>query len=164
MNRKVLLQYAVIILLGVGLSFLIQEISYAQVVVDQRSMQQTYDPGDRLLENKWIYSWENPEKGEVVIFRQPDMKHRLIKRVVATANDIVDIKEGQLIVNGEVLKESYAIGLTKMKDLTMPYTVPEGEIFVVGDNREISVDSRSFGSIPIKDVEGKVVGRLWPLF
>ncbi|MGZ9586095.1 signal peptidase I [Paenibacillus marinisediminis] len=164
MNWKAIRQYALIIMLGVGISFLIQEVAYAQIVVNQKSMQHTYDPGDRLLENKWIYHLESPQKGEVVILHEPETGRRLIKRVIATAGDTIDMRDGHLIVNGVVQDEPYVWGETYPNGMTLPYTVPDQELFVIGDNREISKDSRAFGSVPLSSVEGKVVAKLWPLF
>lgn len=164
MSWKSIRQYAYIIMLGVGLSFLIQHAAYAQVIVQQHSMQQTYDPGDHLIENKWIYRVSSPERGEVVILQDPFQERRLIKRVTAVAGDVIDMQDGKLIINGQVQREPYVWGKTESKGLSMPYTVPEGEVFVIGDNREISEDSRSFGSVPIHLIEGKIVGKVWPIF
>ena len=164
MTWKTIRQYAFIILLGVGLSFFIQQVAYAQVIVQQHSMQYTYEPGDRLLENKWIYYVNSPEKGDVVILREPGSDRRLIKRVVATAGDTIDMRNGQLIINDQPLTESYARGRTESKGIELPLTIAEGEVFVIGDNREVSIDSRSFGAIPEESIEGKIIAKVWPLF
>lgn len=164
MYWKSIRQYVLIIMLGVGLSFFIQEVAYAQIIVNQHSMQHTYDPGDRLIENKWIYRVSAPERGEVVILRDPSQDRRLIKRVVAVAGDVIDMKDGNLIINNQVQTEPYVWGKTEAKGMQLPYTIPAGEVFVIGDNREISEDSRSFGSVPISLIEGKVVARVWPIF
>lgn len=164
MYWKSIRQYALIIMLGVGLSFFIQQVAYAQVIVNQQSMQHTYDPGDHLIENKWIYRVSSPESGEVVILQDPLEDRRLIKRVVGIAGDVIDMRDGKLVVNGQVQNEPYVWGKTEAKGILLPFTVPEGEVFVIGDNREISIDSRAFGSVPIHLVEGKVVGKVWPIF
>lgn len=89
-----------------------------------------------------------------------------IKRVIGLPGDHVEIKEGKVFVNGEVINEEYldAGTRTKMKDgMFSDVVVPDGYVYVLGDNREVSADSRSFGCIPIDKIEGKAVFRFWPL-
>ena len=102
-------------------------------------------------------------------FKLPsDLKRKYyIKRIIAMEGDIVDLQDGNVLINGEVLNEPYYNGITGITDVKTeyPFTVSEGCIFVMGDNRPNSKDSRStsLGEVPVKAVGGKAVMRLWPL-
>ena len=98
-----------------------------------------------------------------VKFQKRDRENRLIKRVIAVPGDKVDIDKGYLYINDSLVEEAYIKGMTFKDELSMPVTVPEGKVFVMGDNRESSVDSRRFGLVDYKSIEGKVVFRMWPL-
>ena len=87
----------------------------------------------------------------------------IIKRVIAVSGDTLDIKDGYVYRNGKKLEEDYIKGQTfERSDFSYPLTVPEDHVFVLGDNRENSLDSRIIGLIEHDQVKGKVVFRLWP--
>ena len=98
------------------------------------------------------------ERGDIVSVRMPSGEY-YVKRVIAVGGDVVDIKDGKIYLNGEELDESYVQGTTEIPEggITVPYTVEEGKVFVLGDNRENSVDSRTFGAVLIKEVQGKLL-------
>jgi signal peptidase I len=94
----------------------------------------------------------------------------LIKRIIATGGQTVDLIDGKVYVDGVALNEPYTDGLPSYPlsnapgiTITYPYTVPEGEVWVMGDNRTNSQDSRYFGSVPVDSITGKAVFRYWPL-
>ena len=92
----------------------------------------------------------------------------LIKRVIAVGGQTVDLRDGAVYVDGEKLDEPYTEGkqskpLSNSNGITYPYKVPEGEIWVMGDNRTNSLDSRVFGSVPVENVTGHAFWRYWPL-
>ena len=97
-------------------------------------------------------------RGDIVSVRMPSGEY-YVKRVIAVGGDTVEVRDGQFYVNGEALDEPYAMGQTTLPDdgITSPYTVEPGKIFVAGDNRENSVDSRTFGAVLRKEVQGKLV-------
>ncbi len=104
------------------------------------------------------------EQGDVLSVRMPSGEY-YVKRVVAVGGDTVDIKQGKLYVNGEKMDEHYVNGETEKKvgGVEFPYTVEEGKVFVMGDNREESMDSRDFGAVIRKQIKGKVwlyIGRI----
>lgn len=114
---------------------------------------------------KAVYSYES--KGLFAKFNYYVLeftKTSYIKRVIGIEGDHIKIEDGKVYLNGEELQEDYvAEGAVTLSDRYVDITVPEGYIFVMGDNREHSTDSRSFGCIPLEKVESKVWIRFWPL-
>lgn len=161
---------------------------FATTQVRQSSMQDTLMSGQHLVIEKISCLFGDPSRGDVIIFienRRQDnywdrvkifitdiseifkpigqkTNIRLVKRVVGAPGDTIDIREGKVIRNGEALHEPYIKGKTCKRELELPVTVPPGKYFVLGDNREISRDSRSFGFIDRSRIEGKAVFRFWP--
>ena len=130
------------------------------IQVDGESMVPTLDNGDKLI--VWGAGYE-PQRGDVVIVDSYTAYGKpLVKRVIAKGGDVVNIdyQAGTVSVNGEVLQEAYIAEPTYLGyDVTFPYTVPEGTVFVMGDNRNESLDSRSsyVGCIDERDILGKVL-------
>jgi signal peptidase I len=125
------------------------------------SMDPTLRPGDQALVEK-IAGRASPHRGELVAFHRPGPDEILLKRVVAVGGDSVGLEDGRLVVNGRTVREPYAN--TKSQDSVYfgPVRVPAGTVFVMGDNRGISEDSRDFGAVPTRDVIGRAIARLWP--
>jgi signal peptidase I len=142
---------------------LFQTYAYAQTEVHNVSMQNTLVEGERLIEDKWSYRVSGPEQGDIVIINGPEHELRLVKRVVALEGQTVDIREGAVYVDGIKLDEPYAKGVTGPGSMPVPFTVPDDRAFVLGDNREHSLDSRAFGTVALTSLEGKVVLRVWPI-
>ena len=137
------------------------------------SMEPTIEVSDQVLAQKvTINLGMGVNQGDVVVFRNPDggSDHDiLVKRVIATAGQTVDLQGGVVYVDGEPLSEAYAQGdsypLAAQADgvsVGFPYTVPEGCVWVMGDNRENSADSRYFGAVPEDDLIAVVFFRYWP--
>ena len=130
------------------------------------SMENTLQPGDRLLPQSVGYT---PQRGEVVVTDDLiDYGKPLVKRVIALGGDVVDIdfQTGAVTVNGETLEEPYIRELTLLDEgQTFPLTVPQGKLFLMGDNRCQSKDSRSpeIGCIDERDILGKAILRIFPL-
>src|SRR3712207_1739652 len=119
------------------------------------SMIPTLQINDRVLVNKFIYRFTEPERGDIVVFESvDDPKTDLIKRVVALPGDRVAVRSGRLIVNGEAQKEPYTNKRLPDTSFFAPTTVPKDHVFVMGDNRANSQDSRGFGPLPEKNIEG----------
>jgi signal peptidase I len=131
------------------------------------SMYSTLDKGDRVLVNKVSYRLHDINRGDVVVFKRPPgvpdtgIKD-LIKRVIGLPGDTVEGHDGAVYINGKRLKESYLDEGTVTADFP-PEKVPEGDIFVMGDNRGNSEDSRVFGPIEDDLVVGRAFVRVWPL-
>lgn len=133
-------------------------------VVDGPSMQPTLQDGERLVVNKFIYHWRDPMRSEVVIFRYPrDHSRDFIKRVIAVGGDTIEIKDGHVFVNDALVNEDYIAEKTRTE--YPKQTVPEGTLFVCGDNRRNSLDSRfpDVGFVPLELVKGKAALIFWPI-
>ncbi len=128
------------------------------------SMTPTLQAGDHVLVAKFAYRFADPDRGDLAAFESLENGGEVnIKRVVGLPGDTVEVWDGVLMVNGEAQEEPYVdYGLT---DATFfnPKTVPEGHVFLMGDNRTNSLDSRSFGPVPEEDLLGRVLSRFWPL-
>ncbi|QHW29989.1 signal peptidase I [Paenibacillus rhizovicinus] len=152
--------------LGIAITaaLLIQNYAFAQTEVKNISMQKTLVDGQRLIEDKLSYHFESPHRGDIVIISGPESDKRLIKRVIGMPGDMIDFTDdGHVLVNNSVIDEPYVKGLTYSNGMKVPFKVPEKSVFVMGDNRENSQDSRMLGPIALSSLEGRAVFRLWPL-
>src|SRR5215207_1304919 len=132
--------------------------------IPSESMVPTLEVGDRVFVNKFIYRFTEPERGDVVVFESVNGgEEDLIKRVVGVARDEVEVRNGTLLVNGEDREEPYLNRNLPFNDSYGPTEVPEGHVFVMGDNRANSADSRVFGPLPIENIEGEAFVRFWPV-
>ncbi|NLK07740.1 MAG: signal peptidase I [Firmicutes bacterium] len=132
--------------------------------VDGPSMLPTLHTGEKLLIDKLTYRFRPPERGEVIVFKYPaNPREHFIKRVIGIPGDVVSINSGDVYINGKKLDEDY---LTEKGRGDLPaLKIPENSVFVLGDNRTNSHDSRSrlVGFVPMKLVEGRAIWRYWPL-
>lgn len=152
------------IVIAVVLAFIIRQFVVELYIVDGPSMRPTLQSQERLVVNKFIYDFRAPEKGEILVFQYPrDTSRDFIKRVIATPGDTIEIKGGRVYVNDQMLEEDYI--LEKTRSEYPKATVPEGTVFVMGDNRNNSEDSRfaDVGFVPYKLIKGKAVLVFWPL-
>lgn len=159
---KDIMKYAIIAILV--LLLIIYVVSLQQVVGP--SMHPNYQDGDILTLNKLHYHLKKPKRFDVAVIRYKDSKY-FIKRVIGLPGEKVLYKDGKLYINDEIVEEKFSItGSTADFSLEMLgyKIIPEGYYFVVGDNRENSLDSRSkeVGLIAEKDFIGKVAFRIWP--
>jgi signal peptidase I len=133
-------------------------------VIPSGSMIPTIELQDRVIANKFIYRFTEPERGDIVVLEDPTGSvDTLIKRVIALGGETVDLVGGEVVVDGVVLDEPYTHGLPSEPMIQeMPYTVPEGHVWLMGDNRTNSADSRVFGSVPLTEIKGRAIIRFWP--
>jgi signal peptidase I len=146
------------------------------------SMKETLQIGDHILVNKFIYGVKlpylqttlipitNPKRGDIVVFEFPEDKEKdFIKRVVGVAGDVIEVRNKQVFVNGVLQQGSYIVnsdphvfpGNLQPRDNFGPVTVPEHSLFVMGDNRDHSYDSRYWGFVDLKAVKGEAFIIYW---
>lgn len=177
---------AVVFLAAMLLGLIISSEVFTIAEVSNVSMQDTLVAGEKLYINKTAYWSKTPDRGDIVVFLRgetidgffnrlkitsedlflrfsPDIRsNRLIKRVIAVPGDILEIKNGNVYVNYLLLDEKYIKGTTYPYRMEEKITIPQGKVFVMGDNRENSNDSRLFGLVDLGSIEGRAVFRYWP--
>lgn len=134
-------------------------------VVPTGSMLPTIQLGDQVLANKFIYRFGSPARGDIIVLDDPTGQvGTLIKRVIATGGETVDIRDGKVWIDGKALVEPYTHGQpNELGPLPMPYKLPADSVWVMGDNRTQSQDSRWFGAVRLTGVHGKAFFVYWPL-
>lgn len=189
MDKKILKEirnWAIMILIAFILAFLIESEVMAKVTVEQSSMENTLFENQQLMVNVFSYQFNSPKRGDIIIFFPDERngsildkfgryidgyvelftheeKHeRYVKRVIGIEGDVVDIRDGFVYLNDEKQEEPYVNGRTEPRGFMLPYTVGKDEIFVMGDHRTVSEDSRSFGPVSLRQVEGKAFFRIFP--
>ena len=128
--------------------------------IDGSSMNPTLANGQYLLINNFSYYLSHPEHGDIIVFKHPNSDLNLIKRVIGVPGDHVEIRDRQVMVNGTLLAEPY---IQAEPTYTGDWTVPNGEFFVLGDNRNSSSDSHSWGFLPEENIIGKAEVVYWPI-
>jgi signal peptidase I len=162
---RTLLELPVILLISFALVFgFVRPVIAASFYVGSESMVPTLEVWDRVLINKLAYDLDEPERGDIVLFRSPDGgEDPLIKRVVGLPGDKIAVCYDRLYVSGEPQREPYVND--DFRELQTPYgprEVPADHVFVMGDNRGNSQDSRVFGPLPKENIEGEAFLRFWP--
>jgi len=126
-------------------------------------MMNTLQVGDLILVNRFAYWLDPPQRGDIVVFHYPnDPKIFYVKRVIAMAGESIELKDNQVIVGDTLLHEPYIKDFTKDKGLfTYPLSIPLGHVFVMGDNRNNSQDSRYWGPLRADEIEGRAFLIFW---
>lgn len=166
MDTKEVWDWTKSIVLAILIALLIKTFLFNSTYVLGNSMYPTLHERDRLFTSKVGYYIGEPRKGDIVVLKAPDDPSKdYIKRVVGTKGDFIEIKDGKIYVNGELLNEYYLVeGSYTYTYEASTWEVPDGYIFVLGDNRDKgeSKDSRSFGNVSIDQVKGKAIFRYYP--
>ena len=148
------------LLLALLLFLVINGVS-SRVRVENISMKPTLQPGNLLLVNKLAYKWGEPKHGDVIVFHYQGSKNDdYIKRLIGLPGDVVTVKNRIVYVNDIGLTEPYIADLPAYEG---SWIVPEGNVFVLGDNRNNSSDSHQWGFVDMKDIVGKALFIYWPL-
>jgi signal peptidase I len=140
--------------------FVLINLVSARVRVDGGSMMPTLTNGELVIVNKLVYHLGEPERGDIIVFYFPvDPSQEFIKRVIGLPGDQVSIHKGAISINGQRLDEPY---LSVNTSYDGDWSVAEGQLFVLGDNRNNSLDSHNWGTVPMDYVIGKALFIYWP--
>jgi signal peptidase I len=149
------------ILPAVLIAFLINLFLAQATQVHGQSMEPTLHSDQRLVVEKVSYHFHGPRQGDIVVLRSPQSSELLIKRVIGLPGETVEIRQGRVYINGQELDEPYRERSTGGN--WGPIIVPPLRVFVLGDNRGFSNDSRAFGMVPIDNIVGRAWVSYWPL-
>lgn len=162
-QKKELREWIWAIAISLVVIHILRSFVFSTYVVNGLSMEPNFHDGDRMIVNKLIYHIREPKRGEVVILHA-NTKSDYVKRVIALPGDTIRVEGDNVYVNGEKIVEPYLEEAVRVAhEAGMPYnridqeeiTVPDGYVFVMGDNRSYSRDSRSMGPIPISEIVGR---------
>jgi len=177
-TRKSVVEWAVVLVGAVGLALLIKAFLFQAYYIPTPSMNPTLLEGDRILVNKLSYNLHSVNRGDLVVFSAQEEtggEDDLIKRVIGLPGEFVTVGDEKMKINGGLLLEPYLPLQTEINPFATPVNcvnrpeetsgcrVPGDHVFVMGDNRSNSRDSRYFGPVPIEDIEGRAFIRIWPL-
>lgn len=178
---RVFLEWVLLIAIALGIAFLIKSFLFQAFYIPSESMTPTLQVGDRVLVNKLSYDVHDVNRGDIVVFEAPPEARGsgiedLVKRVVGLPGDTVTgDASGAVVINGRRFNEPYLPQGTQSRFTNVPENcgpppdgvpgcvVPKDRLFMMGDNREASKDSRVFGPIPENTTVGRVFVRIWPL-
>jgi signal peptidase I len=161
------------LLIAFGLAWLIRFFLFTPIVVDGESMMPTLEDGDRMIVNKIGYEVGEPDRYDIVVFHAPEEKD-YIKRVIGLPGDHVAYKNDQLYINGKPQEEPYLKPYKKeiiegtltedftLEEIAQVSVIPEGYVFVMGDNRRYSKDSRMIGLVSMEEIIGSTNVIFWP--
>jgi len=169
-TKAVIREWVESLLIALVLALLIRTFVVQAFKIPTGSMKPTLLEGDRLLVNKFLYRFKEPERGDIVVFKFPqNRKKDFIKRLIAKGGETVEIAHGDIYIDGELVEEPFIIRSINYINKE-PYgginrriEVPEGYFYVLGDNSGSSKDSRYWGFMPKKNVVGKAFFVYWPL-
>ncbi|MCB1186555.1 signal peptidase I [bacterium] len=150
--------------LSMLLALVLRSFAFASYYVPSPSMEGTLYPGDKFIAEKFSTKVLKalPHRGEIVIFHHPEHQDETwVKRVIGLPGDLVEIRNEKLYINNELVQEDYIKVTDRLYDFG-PVVVPEGNYFVMGDNRNNSLDSRFWGYLPQEYIEGNPVLVFWP--
>lgn len=166
--KAVILEYVKSFVVAIILALLIREFIVQAFKIPSGSMRPTLIEGDRILVNKFIYRFKEPERGDLIVFRfSNNVKKDFIKRVIARGGESVKIAEGNILINGKIIadppfKERYYYNRGSYGEQGQTINVPEGHFYVLGDNSGSSRDSRYWGFVPRNNLIGKAFVIYWP--
>jgi signal peptidase I len=168
-GSRAVIEWIVILAAALVVAIVVKTFLVQAFYIPSGSMEPTLKPGDRVLVNKLSYDLHGVRRGDIVVFKSPPSElasdpsvKDLIKRVIGLPGDTIQGINGEVYINGKLLKEPYLPPGTVTTDLPLQ-TVPPGQYFMMGDNRGDSKDSRFIGTIPAHLIVGRAFVRVWPL-
>ena len=176
MKRRSLAEYLLVAICAVVAALLVQAYVVKPYRIPSESMAATLVPQDRVLVNKVVYRMRDPHRGDIVVIDSKVLDKVLIKRVVGLPGERIALHDGAVYIDGRPLAEPYVDFTGGRREQTDPffdtgkpwalvtsYLIPAGHYFVMGDNREVSDDSRDWGTVPRSEIIGEAFFTYWPL-
>lgn len=167
-HRNAFVEWVIVVVIAVTAALVVKAYVLQQFAVSGESMYSTLHNSDRVLVNKLSYRLHDPRRGDVVVLKTMEGagERDLIKRVVGLPGDTVDVHDCHVFINNKELIEPYldpnVVSCTEAEGFSFPYTVPADHVFVMGDNRGASKDSRALGPIAYGDLLGRAFVVIWP--
>lgn len=162
---KELLSWAMIFVGAFIVAYILSNFVIVNAKVPSGSMISTINVGDKVIGFRLAYTFDDPKRGDIIMFNAPDKENTIyIKRVVGLPGDEIVISDNKVYINGEPLEEKYVKNGWTLDQGTSEYTVPKGEYFMMGDNRDNSSDSRVWGTIKKDEIIAKALFRYYPSF
>jgi signal peptidase I len=160
-TRSALREIVETILFTLLIYVLVRTFLFENYRVVGRSMEPTLENDQFLVVTKLDYRLHNPQRGDIIVFRDPRAEDRkLIKRIIGLPGEVVSITDGSVTIDGQPLNEPYIESPGRYTEI--PLSVPEGQYFVLGDNRNNSSDSHNWGTLPKDEIVGKAWLSYWP--
>ena len=163
-GKTVLREYAEALIVAVLLALVIRTFVVQAFKIPSGSMLPTLQIGDHILVNKFMYSFGPIHRGDIIVFKFPQDETRdFIKRVIGLPGDTLEIRGKRILINGGPLQEPYAVysdgpfARGGDRDQLGPLVIPPGQLFMMGDNRDHSMDSRVWGFLDIHKIKGKAI-------
>lgn len=160
-RRKYNLETVALLIFVILAAFFLRAFVFQNTQVDGESMMPNFVNGEQVFVEKLSYLFTEPQRGDVIICRYGDVSAPVIKRVIALPGETIEITGGKVYIDGEELDESHYWSGTIFGSME-PVTVPEGHVFVMGDNRNASLDSRMEGPVPYYRIIGKAHFIIYP--
>jgi signal peptidase I len=156
-------EFVVIFVVAYILAYGLQNYIFGNFQIQQHSMEPTLYENDRVLINRVVYYYSQPQRRDIVILLDPTgSRNDFVKRVVALPGEVIEIRDGQTYVNNKRVDEFY-LSTDLSNENVGPLRVPDDSYFVMGDNRTVSSDSRRFGPVKRDNILGKVMVVWWPV-
>lgn len=150
-----------LVLIAAVIAWVIRSFIVQPFVVEQQSMLPTLLPRERVLVSRFTYYFSPIKQGDIITLNSPNSSKVLIKRVIATENEAIEVRDGRVYIDRKLIKEPYLIETRDFSNYG-PMKIPKNHIFVMGDNRPNSGDSRLFGPVANGNVIGKAFLVYWP--
>jgi signal peptidase I len=169
-EKSVIRQYSEAVIIAIILALVIRSFIVQAFKIPSGSMLQTLQVGDHIMVNKFLYWFTDAQHGDIIVFKYPQDEERdFIKRVVALPGDKMEVRGKQVYINDKPLAEPYAVHLDpdiieksgSPRDNFGPVVVAPGQLFMMGDNRDYSMDSRFWGFLDMKKIKGKAFIIYW---
>lgn len=165
MNKAIreVVDWVIIIAIAFGASYALRHWVVSPYRIQMSSMETTVFPDDLVMVDKVSYRLHEPRRGDVIIFWPPGVTtgDPYIKRVIGLPGETVEAKNGKVYVDGKTADEPYLHGYVMPDFAATP--VPQGQLFLMGDNRAVSLDSRVFGTVSMNSIVGRAMFAYWPL-